>query len=65
MFNCDLWDEEFDTVGGLVLAEFGRVPEDGETMVIGDHYEFKVADSDSRRIISLEMTVLDRSPIEP
>jgi magnesium and cobalt transporter len=65
VFSCNLSDEEFDTVGGLVLAEFGRVPEDGETMLISDRYEFKVADSDARRIISLEMTVLKRPPIEP
>ena len=59
-FHCSLSDEEYDTVGGLVLAEFGRVPDDGESMVIGGQFEFKVADSDSRRIISLEMNVLGR-----
>lgn len=59
-FNSSLSDDEYDTVGGLVLAEFGRVPDDGESMVIGDRFEFKVADSDSRRIISLEMNVLGR-----
>ncbi len=58
VFQCNLSDEEFDTVGGLVLAEFGRVPDDGESMVIDDQFEFKVADSDSRRIISLELNVL-------
>lgn len=57
-FQCNLSDEEFDTVGGLVLAEFGRVPEDGESMVIDEQFEFRVADSDSRRIIALEMNVL-------
>ncbi|MEM1411076.1 MAG: transporter associated domain-containing protein [Pseudomonadota bacterium] len=57
-FQCNLSDEEYDTVGGLVLSEFGRVPDDGESMVLGDRFEFKVADSDSRRIISLEMNVL-------
>lgn len=64
IFSCDLSEEEFDTVGGLVLAEFGRVPEDGESVVIGDSYEFQVADSDARRIISLDMTVLNRSPVD-
>ncbi len=58
VFHCQLSDEEYDTVGGLVLAEFGRVPADGESMVIDDQFEFKVADSDSRRIISLELNVL-------
>ncbi len=58
VFHASFSDEEFDTVGGLVLAEFGRVPVDGESMVIDDQFEFKVADSDSRRIISLELNVL-------
>jgi len=58
VFNCEFSDEEFDTVGGLVLAEFGRVPDDGEKLVLDDQFEFRIADSDSRRIISLEMNVL-------
>lgn len=58
VFSSNLSDEEYDTVGGLVLAEFGRVPDDGERMVIDDQFEFKVTDSDSRRIISFEMNVL-------
>lgn len=61
VFHCDLSDEEFDTIGGLVLAEFGRVPDDGESLVLDDQFEFKVSDSDSRRIISLEMNVLDNA----
>ncbi len=59
VFHSNFSDEEFDTVGGLVLAEFGRVPGDGESMVINEQFEFKVADSDSRRIISLELNVRD------
>ncbi len=58
VFSSNLSDEEYDTVGGLVLAEFGRVPDDGERMVIDEQFEFKVTDSDSRRIISFEMNVL-------
>jgi len=58
VFHCSLSDENYDTVGGLVLAEFGRVPDDGERMVIDDQFEFRVTDSDSRRIIALEMNVL-------
>jgi magnesium and cobalt transporter len=57
-FNCQLSEEEFDTMGGLLVSEFGRVPEDGESLVLDDRFEFRVADSDSRRIISLEMNVL-------
>ncbi|KAA9132468.1 CBS domain-containing protein [Marinihelvus fidelis] len=63
VFHCQLPDEEFDTVGGLLLAEFGRVPEDGESMILDDRFEFRVTDSDSRRIISMEMNVLERTPL--
>jgi len=58
-FETHFSDEDFDTIGGLLLAEFGKVPEDGETMVLDDRFEFRVIASDSRRIISLEMNVLD------
>lgn len=58
-FQCNLSDEDYDTVGGLLLAEFGRVPNDGESMVLDDQFEFRVTESDSRRIINLEMNVLD------
>jgi magnesium and cobalt transporter len=57
-FTCTLSDEVYDTIGGLVLAEFGRVPEHGEVVQLAHRFEFKVAASDSRRIITLELNVL-------
>ena len=35
-FGTDFADDEFDTVGGLVLQAFGRLPKRGETTTIGD-----------------------------
>ncbi|NIP18848.1 MAG: CBS domain-containing protein [Xanthomonadales bacterium] len=58
-FGCELSDEEYDTVGGLLLAEFGRVPEHGEVVVLDGRFEFRVTTSDSRRIITLELNDLD------
>jgi magnesium and cobalt transporter len=58
-FGCDLSNEDYDTIGGLLLAEFGRVPEHGEVVVLGGRFEFRVTASDSRRIISLELNDLD------
>ena len=58
-FQCDFSDEGYDTVGGLLLAEFGRVPERGETVVLGDRFQFSVTAADNRRIITLEMNDLD------
>ncbi|NND43844.1 MAG: CBS domain-containing protein [Xanthomonadales bacterium] len=57
-FSCHLSDDVYDTIGGLVLAEFGRVPERGEVVQLAERFEFRVAGSDSRRIITLELTVL-------
>ena len=58
-FECDFSDEGYDTVGGLVLAEFGRVPELGEDVVMADRFQFRVTAADNRRIIMLEMNDLN------
>jgi magnesium and cobalt transporter len=57
-FDCDLIDEDYDTVGGLLLAEFGRVPERDEVVVLDGRFEFRVTAADNRRIITLELNVL-------
>ena len=48
-------DDDFDTVGGLVTNEFGRVPKRGETATFGA-FHFKVLRADSRRIQLLQVT---------
>jgi magnesium and cobalt transporter len=58
-FECDFSDEGYDTVGGLVLAEFGRVPELGEDVLLADRFKFRVTGADNRRIIMLEMNDLN------
>ena len=57
-FDSDLSDDDYDTVGGLLLAEFGRVPEFDEAVTLADRFEFRVIKADNRRIIALEMNVL-------
>jgi magnesium and cobalt transporter len=59
VFGCDLSDEDYDTVGGLILAEFGRVPETGEDVVLAERFHFRVSAADSRRIIMLELNDLN------
>jgi len=51
-FNTRFSDEDFDTVGGLVIGRFGRLPKRGETIVV-DGYTFQVLRADSRKIHSL------------
>jgi magnesium and cobalt transporter len=51
-FGTDFSDEDFDTVGGLVLAHLGRLPKRGEQFRVGD-LNFKVLRADSRRLHAL------------
>jgi magnesium and cobalt transporter len=56
-FGTDFADDEFDTVGGLVLQAFGRLPKRGETATIGD-FRFRVVRADSRRLYTLQVEPL-------
>jgi magnesium and cobalt transporter len=51
-FGTDFSDEDFDTVGGLVLSHLGRLPKRSEQFRIGD-LNFKVLRADSRRLHSV------------
>ena len=55
-FSSDFSDEEYDTIGGLLMQEFGRLPRRGETIKIGD-LEFRILRADRRRIDLLRVTV--------
>lgn len=54
-FGCDLDDELYDTVGGLVMHELGRLPRRGERLKFGG-FDFLVTRADRRRIDSLQVT---------
>jgi magnesium and cobalt transporter len=51
-FGTDFSDEDFDTVGGLVLSHLGRLPKRGEQFQMGD-LSVKILRADSRRLHSL------------
>ncbi|MEH6582764.1 MAG: transporter associated domain-containing protein [Halioglobus sp.] len=57
-FGCKFSDEEFDTIGGLVIQALGHMPTRNETTVIDD-FEFKVISSDQRKIQSLRLRPLN------
>lgn len=59
LFDSNLSDDDYGTVGGLLLAEFGRVPEYDDVVTLADRFEFRVIKADNRRIITLEMNVLN------
>jgi magnesium and cobalt transporter len=54
-FGTSYSDEEFDTIGGLILKRFGRVPKRGEQVAF-DNLTFKVLRADSRRLHLLQVT---------
>jgi len=54
-FDVELSEEEFDTIGGLVVNAFGHVPTNSEVTRF-DGFEFKVVNADQRRLISLRVT---------
>jgi len=53
-FKMTLPNSTFDTVGGVVTNEFGKIPKQYEELVIED-MTFRVLRSDSRRIQLLEI----------
>jgi magnesium and cobalt transporter len=53
-FGTEFSDEEFDTVGGLLLKAFGRLPERGDTVEL-EGLRFEVLHSDGRRIHLLKV----------
>ncbi len=56
-FDAKFSDDEFDTIGGLVIQALGHMPTRNEVAVI-EEYEFKVINADQRKIHSLRMRPL-------
>jgi magnesium and cobalt transporter len=56
-FNTELSDQDYDTVGGLVMHELGRLPRRGEQLDFAG-LRFKVLRGDRRRLHTLEVTRL-------
>ncbi|MDY0006154.1 MAG: transporter associated domain-containing protein [Spongiibacteraceae bacterium] len=53
-FGTAISDEEFDTIGGIILQRFGHLPRRNEETVI-EGYSFKVINADNRQIHLLRM----------
>lgn len=56
-FQTELSDEEFDTIGGLVIQAFGHMPARNETTSFNG-FSFKVIHADQRKIQSLRVSKL-------
>jgi len=53
-FGTDFSDEDFGTIGGLVMHELGRLPRRGESVSV-ENFDFKVTRADRRRIETLQV----------
>ena len=51
-FATHFSDDEYDTVGGLLMRQFGRLPQRGETVEL-EGLRFQILRADSRRLYSL------------
>jgi magnesium and cobalt transporter len=54
-FQANFSDEEFDTIGGLVMNGFGHMPKRGEKLNLGD-FHFKVLRASNRQIYLLQVS---------
>ncbi len=55
-FNTQFSEEEFDTIGGLVMNRFGHLPKRGESITI-DNLRIKILHADNRRVRLLKVNV--------
>lgn len=54
-FKTKFSEDEFDTIGGIVMDKFGRLPDCEDTITI-NKFKFKVVNANSRQIHLLEVT---------
>ncbi len=55
-FDCGFSDDEFDTIGGLVMRQFGYLPSASEKTQL-EGFEFEVVNADQRKIDTLRVRV--------
>ncbi|HSC68941.1 MAG TPA: transporter associated domain-containing protein [Cellvibrio sp.] len=56
-FDKSFSDEDFDTIGGILMQEFGHLPKRNEVVRI-DNMQFRVLYADNRQIHLLRLTIL-------
>jgi magnesium and cobalt transporter len=59
-FDAGLRDDEFDTVGGLIVHQLGHVPRRGERVDLG-LFRFVVIRADDRRVHLLKLNILSET----
>ncbi|ADZ92250.1 HlyC/CorC family transporter [Marinomonas mediterranea] len=54
-FKTELSEEEFDTIGGIIVQQFGHVPNRGEEIEFNG-FHFSIIKSDGRRVKTIQVT---------
>ncbi|TQV74811.1 CBS domain-containing protein [Aliikangiella marina] len=54
-FKTDISDEEYDTIGGILMQAFGHMPARGETILL-EELRFEIVAADTRRIKLVRVT---------
>lgn len=62
-FESKFSDDEFDTIGGLLMNKFGRLPKRGESAEL-DRFHFTVLRADSRRIHLLQLNIIPEPSVD-
>ena len=57
-FETQYLDEDFDTLGGMIINKLGKFPKKGERLSINT-LTFKILGSDSRRLKLIEVRAIE------
>jgi CBS domain containing-hemolysin-like protein len=63
LFDLDIESEDFDTVGGLVIHQLGRLPDIGDDVTVGD-LNLQVLSMAGRRIKRVRVQRARHEPVE-
>ena len=66
-FDLEFVEEDADTLAGLVIALFGKIPKEGEAITWSDEHtevEFTVEQMDRNRIEKVRLEVVKREPVD-
>ena len=59
-FGAQFSDEEFDTIGGLIMSTLGRLPKRGERVQLGG-FSFKILRADGRRVYLIQVKRVEQN----
>lgn len=57
-----LESEDYDSIGGLIIENLDRLPEDGETIITDQNITLKVQGVNQNRIVKVLMTLPEKEP---